>query len=83
MGESALTSYMKGKKNCDLVSIYLLKGNNRNTRTRYEICSKLIIVLVSLLLTFNIFHTLFLVFLLLTLNLYLPAGEQAPSVSGT
>ena len=43
------------------VGIYLLKVNNRNTRTRCEICSKLIIVnvLVSLLLTLNIFHTLF------------------------
>ena len=48
------------------VSIYLLKTNNRGTRTRCEICSKLTIktlfwciVLVSLLLTLNIFHTLF------------------------
>ena len=48
--------------------IYLLKVNNRNTITRCEICSKLIIktpeqrqcvILVSLLLTLNIFHTLF------------------------
>ena len=68
--------------------IYLLKVNNKNTRIRCEICSKLIIktperrqngqthsnkssanclsvfdhfgvVLVSLLLTLNIFHTLF------------------------
>ena len=44
--------------------IYLLKVNNRNIRTRCEICSKLTIkatvnvVLVSLLLTLNIFHTL-------------------------
>ena len=43
--------------------IYLLKVNNRNTRTRCEICSKLTIhqnddngvILVSLLLTLNIF----------------------------
>ena len=27
----------------DLAEIYLLKGNTRNTRPRYEICSKLII----------------------------------------
>ena len=45
--------------------IYLLKVNNRNTRTRCEICSKLLIktlvfvvVLVSILLTLNIFHIL-------------------------
>ena len=36
--------------------IYLLKVNNRNTRTRCEICSKLTI---KTLLTLNIFHTLF------------------------
>ena len=50
------------------VDIYLLKVNNRNTRTRCEICSKLTrktperrhgVVLVSLLLALNIFHTLF------------------------
>ena len=48
--------------------IYLLKVNNRNTRTSCEICSKVTIktpndassiVLVSLLLTLNTFHTLF------------------------
>ena len=52
----------------DPVGIYLFKAKNRNTRTRCEICSKLTIktlerrhgvVLVSLLLTLNIFHTLF------------------------
>ena len=49
----------------NLFGIYLLKVNNRNTRTRCEICSELTIkdtigvVLVSLLLTLNIFHTLF------------------------
>ena len=37
--------------------IYLLEINNRNTRTGCEICSKL--TMVSLLLTLNIFHTLF------------------------
>ena len=49
---------------------YLLKVNNRNTRSKCEICSKLIIktperrhyaigvVLASLLLTLNIFHTM-------------------------
>ena len=39
--------------------IYLLKVNNRNARTRVEICSKLTIKIPSLLLTLNIFHTLF------------------------
>ena len=48
--------------------IYLLKVNNRNTRTMCEICSKLTIkppenvidvVLVALLLTFNRFHIFF------------------------
>ena len=40
---------------------YLLKVNNRNTRTMCEICSKLTIgvVLVSLLLTLYVFPTLF------------------------
>ena len=50
------------------VGICMLKVNNRNTRTRCEISSKLTIkhqnviiyvVLVSLLLTLNIFNTLF------------------------
>ena len=49
------------------VGIYLLKANHRNSRTRCEICSKLTrcsigVVLVSLLLTLNIFHTLLLCF---------------------
>ena len=44
--------------------IYLLQINNRNTRKRYEICSKLTIkpknfILVSSLLTLDIFTTLF------------------------
>ena len=49
----------------NLFGIYLLKVNNRNTRTRCEIYSELTIkdtigvVLVSLLLTLNIFHALF------------------------
>ena len=32
--------------------------NNRNTRTKCEICTKLTVILVSLFLTLNIFHTL-------------------------
>ena len=43
--------------------IYLFKVNNRNTRTRCKICSKLTLKIPerrqSLLLTLNIFHTLF------------------------
>ena len=53
-------------ENIDIPSgIYLFKFNYRNTRTRCNICSKLTIknvigvVLVSLLLALNIFHTLF------------------------
>ena len=49
------------------VDIYLFKVNNRNTRTRCEYVQikqrhqndAIGVVLVSLLLTFNIFHTLF------------------------
>ena len=53
----------------DHIHIYLLKVNNRNTKSRSEICSKLTIktperhqctnnvVLVSLLLTLNILYT--------------------------
>ena len=59
---------------------YLLKVNNRNTRVRCEICSKLTIKtpetqLVSLLLTLNIFHGP--VFLSLTLNMEMPTGQYA------
>ena len=53
--------------NPDPVDNYMFKVNNRNTRTRCGICSKLTIktperrsiILVYLLLTLNIFHTLF------------------------
>ena len=46
------------------VGNFMFKVNNGNTWAWYEICSKLTIqtpavVLLSLLLTFNIFHTLF------------------------
>ena len=37
---------------------YMFKVNNRNIRTRCELCSNGV-VLVSLLLTLNIFHDLF------------------------
>ena len=42
--------------------------NIKNTKTTPDV------VLVSLLLTLNIIHTFVLVFLLLTLNMQLPAG---------
>ena len=46
--------------NCNPDKIYLLKVNTRNTRKRCEICSKLLIkVLVLLLLTLNIFNISF------------------------
>ena len=53
--------FVRGLKYSNPVGIYLLKVNNRNTRTRCEIFSKLTIktkILVSLLLTLNIFHIL-------------------------
>ena len=50
----------------DQTNIFLSKVNNKNIRKRCEICpkftiNKLEIVLVSLLLTLNILHTLFIV----------------------
>ena len=56
------------KKDDFPAGIYLLKVNNKNTRKKCEICSKLTIktperrigvVLVSLLVTLNIFHCLY------------------------
>ena len=55
----------------DPADIYMLKVNKRSTRTRCEICSKFNnnhtkttpgVVLISLLLTLNIFHILSYVF---------------------
>ena len=71
--------------------IYLLKVNNRNTRTRCEICSKLTIKSPkrrqsdrSGIFNVNFERTsyLLLVFLLLTLNMYLPTGLYFPKPSG-
>ena len=62
----------------DPVSIYLLKVNNRNTRTRSEICSKLTIKTPErrqwrrsgvFIVNFEHISHLVLVFLLLTLNM--------------
>ena len=61
------SSSLHGKINSKNISLsflyqagnYMFKVNNRNTRKRCEICSKLTIkIVVSLLLTSNIFHTL-------------------------
>ena len=71
-------------------SIYLLKVNNRNTRTRCEICSKLTIKTPerrhwhwSRVFIFNFEHIshLVLLYLLLTLNMYLPAGNVQTNIS--
>ena len=53
--------------------IYLLKVINRNTRTGCEICSKLAKIFIV---NFEHISYLNLVFLLLTLNMELPAGSQ-------
>ena len=65
------------------VGIYLLKINNRNTRARYEICSKLTINTPErhqeqrsgvFIVNFEYISHLALVFLLITWNMYLPTG---------
>ena len=53
------------------IGVYLLKVNNRNSRIRCEICSKLTI---HFIVNFEHISHLILVFLLLTLNMELPAG---------
>ena len=64
--------------------IYLLKVNNRNTRTRCEICSKITIKTPErrhwrrsgvFIVSFEHISHLVLLFLLLTLNMQLPAGK--------
>ena len=64
--------------------IYLLKVDNRNTRTRCEICSKLTIKIPErrqwrrsgvFIVNFEHISHLIVVFLLLTLNIQLPAGN--------
>ena len=66
--------------------IYLLKVNNRNTRRRCEMCSKLTIKNPEqhhwrrsgvFILNFEYISHLVLVFLLITLNMYLPVGLLA------
>ena len=44
LGEDKTKSkFFPSKRKINPVGIYLLKGNNRNTRARYELCSKLTI----------------------------------------
>ena len=50
---------LKTSENSKSAANYMFKVKNRNNRTRCEICSKFGVILVSLLLTLNIFHTLF------------------------
>ena len=73
---------LRCKKQLSPAGNYMFKVNNRNTRTRYEICLKLIVktpewrhwrrggVFIG---NFEHISALFLVFLLLTLNMQLPA----------
>ena len=65
------------------VGIYLLKVNNRDTRTRCEMCSKLTIKTPEHIVNLEHISHLFLLFLLLTLNillLTLPAGIKVKLV---
>ena len=55
---------------------YMFKVNNRNTRTRYEICSKLTIKTPNVfIVNFGHISRLVLVFLLLTLSRYMPVRK--------
>ena len=59
----------------NLASIYLLKVNNRNTKKKVWNMFKVNNKATKTTLILNIFHTFVLVFLLLTLNMWLPAGN--------
>ena len=64
----------------DTVGIYLLKVDNRNTRIRCEICSKLTIKSPEqcqcFIVNFEHISRLVLVFLLLTLNMQMLTGKK-------
>ena len=60
--------FLLGNWNSSQSNIYLFKFNNRNTRKRCEICSKLTIKTLERRLEFLLLTYLFLEFLLLTLN---------------
>ena len=72
-------------KGINPAGIYLLKVNNRNTRTRCKICSKLTIKIPErrhwsrsgvFIVNFEQMSHLVLVFVLLPLNMQLPAGKS-------
>ena len=56
------------------VNIYMFKVNNRNNRTRYQICSKLTIKTPGVFVV-NFEHISYLV-LVLTLRRYMPTGKS-------
>ena len=64
---------------CNPAGNYMFKVNNRNSRTRCEICSKLTIKTPERrqwrIVNFEHISHLVLLFLLLTLNMLLPAGK--------
>ena len=60
----------------NLASIYLLKVNNRNTKKKVWNMFKVNNKATKTTLILNIFHTFVLVFLLLTLNMWLPADKN-------
>ena len=62
------TQINRDAKKCFPAGIYLLKVNNRNTRARYEICSKYVKYIQKYVNYEHISH-LVLVLLLLTLNM--------------
>ena len=66
-----LKNWMKRLKKWKIyqAGIYLLKGNNRNTGTRCEICSNLTMKIPDFFVNFEHISDLVLVFLLLTLNM--------------
>ena len=73
------------KEKTSTAGIYLFKVNNRNTRTIYEICSKLTIKTPqwsqwrhsgAFIVNFKHILHIALLFLLLTLNKWMPAGSD-------
>ena len=58
------------------VGVYLLKVNNRNTRTRCERCLKSVIKTPVFIVNFEHISHFVLVFQLLTLNMQLPTGQS-------
>ena len=59
-----------------ITNMYLFKFNNRNTRKKYEIYSKLTIKLTIFIVDFEHISHLFAVFLLLSLSIYLFAQNK-------